>query len=62
MVNLVSKLKTLKYIVIKWERNHKREMKKELSQIEEDLEIVYTHNVSGVFLAQGKIRIEELEH
>lgn len=33
-------------------------MKKDLSQIEGDFECMYAQNVSGIFSAQEKLRIE----
>ena len=42
MDSLVLKLKLMKYLVIKWERNKKKIYKEELVQLEVDLENIYS--------------------
>ena len=42
MVNLVSKLKSVKSLVIKCEKNKKLKSKEELVQLEVDLDILYS--------------------
>jgi hypothetical protein len=45
MIKLVSKLKALKSMVIKWEKNKKLKSKEELVQIEVELDILYSTNL-----------------
>lgn len=49
MLLLVEKLKNLKSIVPKWEKNCKRALKNELCQIEENLDKIYAQNICGLF-------------
>jgi hypothetical protein len=48
MVNLVSKLKSLKSLVIKWEKNKKLESKEEPVQLEVDMDILYSTFPRGI--------------
>lgn len=61
MIILVSKLKSLKSVVIKLEKRLKKSMKEYFFHIEE-LEILYSQNVSGLFSIQENILIQELEN
>lgn len=62
MFLLVNKLISLKSVVIKWEKNHKKELKYYLCHIEEELEKLYSQNVCGVFNLQEKMLIKDLEY
>lgn len=59
---LVNKFKSLKSAMIKWEKNCKKELKKYMCHIEEELEKVYAQNGCGVFTMQEKMLIQDLEH
>ena len=48
--------------MIKWEKNRKRALKKNLAKIEEDLDNIYALNRSGVFNLQDMLKIQDLEY
>jgi hypothetical protein len=61
MVKLVTKLKSMKSLVIKWEKNKKLKSKEELVQIEVDLDILYSANPGGIMRDDDRERVTEKE-
>jgi transcriptional regulator with XRE-family HTH domain len=61
MDSLVQKLKLLKSLVIRWERNKKKKSKEELIQLEVDLEILYSDFPGGFERDEDKALVAEKE-